>query len=318
MSSRTWLMCSLALVSACGGEGATGTASPVASISITVASSAVGLGANLTLVAIVRGADSGILTDQQPTWHSSNDAIATVDATGHVRGVALGGPVTITAAVAGKSAAASVRVTPEVVLITPNIANVSAGQPVQFVATAYDAAGTVIDGGPATWSISAPTPSPPATITAGGLFVATAPAPVTVQAVIAGKMGSILVGVPSIRDGLWIGASSTGRPVQIQVLYGYVTAFRLTSIPLQLCTTLQLLVEGNTLIVNDQFSMSITGTGAAPGSHGPGTVTGAFLTDATLSATISTIVIFGPITCDNGQVQPGNFGLNLGTVSLSR
>jgi uncharacterized protein YjdB len=90
----------------------------VTSVSIAPATTAVSIGGTTFLNADVRDQNNVSLTRQNVTWTSSNPAIATVapgpSPTGSqasvVTGVAAGGPVTITAAIAGKSATASVTV----------------------------------------------------------------------------------------------------------------------------------------------------------------------------------------------------------------
>jgi alpha-tubulin suppressor-like RCC1 family protein/uncharacterized protein YjdB len=96
-------------------EGSSGTATvtvtlaPVASITITPASGAVGLGDSLALVATPRDAGGAPLTGRTIAWTSSDTLRATVDARGVVRGRSPGA-VTITAATGGFKASAPVRV----------------------------------------------------------------------------------------------------------------------------------------------------------------------------------------------------------------
>jgi hypothetical protein len=60
---------------------------------------------------VVRDQNNVIITGQVPTWTTSNASIATVSPTGLVTGITPGGPVTITATVAGKTGTAAVTVT---------------------------------------------------------------------------------------------------------------------------------------------------------------------------------------------------------------
>jgi hypothetical protein len=62
------------------------------SVTVTPASATIPVGGQLTLVAFVQNS-----TNQAVTWTSTNTAVATVDAQGVVRGVTVGGPVTIIA-----------------------------------------------------------------------------------------------------------------------------------------------------------------------------------------------------------------------------
>jgi uncharacterized protein YjdB len=89
----------------------------VTSVSISPATTSVSIGGTTFLAAEVRDQNNVTLTKQIVSWTTSNAAIVTVSpmASGSqgsvVTGVAAGGPVTITATIAGKSATASVTVT---------------------------------------------------------------------------------------------------------------------------------------------------------------------------------------------------------------
>jgi hypothetical protein len=70
---------------------------PVASVTVSPGSAAVYVGSIATLVAQTFSASGSVLTGRDVTWSSSNPAVATVSATGVVKGVSAGGPVTISA-----------------------------------------------------------------------------------------------------------------------------------------------------------------------------------------------------------------------------
>src|SRR5438093_313378 len=99
-------------------EGQSGTASitvtpvPVASVTVTPASGSVAVGSTLQLTATPRDANGNPLTGRVITWQSSNNAIASVNGSGLVSGVAAGGPVTITATSEGQSGTSAITVTP--------------------------------------------------------------------------------------------------------------------------------------------------------------------------------------------------------------
>lgn len=76
---------------------------PVATVTLSLTSGYMPTGVNVPITATLRDADGGVLTDRTTTWTSSNNAIATVSATGVVSAVA-NGAVTITATSEGKSA----------------------------------------------------------------------------------------------------------------------------------------------------------------------------------------------------------------------
>ncbi len=93
----------------------------VTNITVTPATSTVAIGNYTTLTATLQGQ----MTNQVPvTWTSSNPAVATVDESGHVTGVAVG-DVTITASAGGKEATATVKVvnTSTVTINSPAVNN---------------------------------------------------------------------------------------------------------------------------------------------------------------------------------------------------
>src|SRR6266404_5801904 len=98
-------------------EGKSGTSAltvtpvPVASVTVAPASASVAVGATLQLTATPKDANGNPLTGRVVTWQSSNNAIAGVNGSGLVSGVAAGGPVTITATSEGKSGSSSITVT---------------------------------------------------------------------------------------------------------------------------------------------------------------------------------------------------------------
>jgi uncharacterized protein YjdB len=98
-------------------EGQSGTSAitvtpvPVASVTVTPATGSVAVGSTLQLSATPRDANGNPLTGRTITWQSSNSAIASVNGSGLVTGVAAGGPVTITATSEGRSGTAAVTVT---------------------------------------------------------------------------------------------------------------------------------------------------------------------------------------------------------------
>jgi len=97
-------------------EGKNGTASvtvtvvPVASVSVTPATPSVQVGQNVQLTATPRDANGTALTGRVVTWATSDAAVATVNGSGRVTGVAAGS-ATITATSEGQSGTATVTVT---------------------------------------------------------------------------------------------------------------------------------------------------------------------------------------------------------------
>src|SRR5204862_8047129 len=69
-------------------------------------------GSTVQLTATPKDANGNTLTGRVVTWQSSNSAIASVNGSGLVSGVAAGGPVTITATSEGRSGTSAITVTP--------------------------------------------------------------------------------------------------------------------------------------------------------------------------------------------------------------
>lgn len=95
-----------------GTAGITVTALPpvVTSVAVSPTSGSVDVGATLPLTATVKDAQGNVMTGQTITWSSDNTAVAAVNSSGLVSGVAAGS-ATVTAATSGKSGTASITVT---------------------------------------------------------------------------------------------------------------------------------------------------------------------------------------------------------------
>lgn len=86
---------------------------PVATVTVTPADTTVRVGNSVQLTATLRAANNAVLTGRTITWASSDPAIATVNASGRVTGVAASSQfVTITATSEGRSGTAKVIVDP--------------------------------------------------------------------------------------------------------------------------------------------------------------------------------------------------------------
>jgi alpha-tubulin suppressor-like RCC1 family protein len=84
---------------------------PVATVIITPPTATVERGETLQLSATVRAADGDVLSGRSVTWRSSNDAVATVSASGLVTAVAAGGPITVTAESEGQRGTTTLTIT---------------------------------------------------------------------------------------------------------------------------------------------------------------------------------------------------------------
>ncbi|HEY9384374.1 MAG TPA: Ig-like domain-containing protein [Gemmatimonadales bacterium] len=92
------------------------TGPPIATITVS-GTATLPVGVSTTFQAVLKDAGGNVLSGRQVTWSSSNSAIASVDNFGGVTGVAVGGPITITASSEGKSGSASVTITSPVSLL---------------------------------------------------------------------------------------------------------------------------------------------------------------------------------------------------------
>lgn len=278
----------------------------VASISLSFPSATLSMGAVQPLQPQFRDADGNVLIGITATWTTSNAAIASVDQSGNVTGVALGGPVTITVAKDGHSASATVSVVPDRVSISPFAATVIVNQTLQLTAAALDYSGMPIASvtGPVTWISGTPSV---ATIDATtGLLTAVAPGIVRIFATTAGRTGAldVEVGVPGVYDGNWSGASvnSAGfaSPVQLTVIFGQVKRFQLTYTPPS-CPSLGSAVAAatpNAPIINAQFSFTVSVPGAS------WTVSGSFAGPSTMTGT-NTPLLLGSCPGSSGISQVG-------------
>src|SRR5207249_3438731 len=142
----------------------------VASVAVSPASVALQVGQTVQLAATPQDTGGNPLAGRVVTWASNNAAVANVNASGLVTGVAPGS-ATITAASEGKSGAAVITVNPAPVPVasvgvTPGSATMQAGQTVQLAATPKDVNGNPLSGRVVTWASSTPAV---ATVNASGL-----------------------------------------------------------------------------------------------------------------------------------------------------
>jgi hypothetical protein len=138
------------------------------------------------------------LTNRVVTWSSSNANIATVSTSGVVTGVAVGGPVTITANSEGQNGSASVAViaaVPTTVAVSPSVTAVANGGTTPLTAIVRDQNNVAMTGQVVTWTTSN---ASIATVSPAGLVTGvTAGGPVTITATVAGKSGTAMVTVTS-------------------------------------------------------------------------------------------------------------------------
>lgn len=153
-ASRSLAFCSAALLvlSACGGDDATGPDNSVATVEVTPAAPSVTVGGTVQLSAVTKLSDGTVVTGRTVSWTSLNTSVATVSQTGLVTAVSAGSAV-VRAMSESKSGETTVTVMPvpvATVAITPDSARTSAtlavGDSLALQITLLDAQGNVLVG----------------------------------------------------------------------------------------------------------------------------------------------------------------------------
>src|SRR2546422_175006 len=163
---------------------------PVAAVTVTPASVSVLQGQTVQLTATPRDANGNPLTGRVITWQSSNSAIASVNGSGLVSGVAAGGPVTMTATSEGQSGTATATVTVAPVAagaVSPGAPNIAITGTVQLTATPRDANGNPLTGRAISWSSSN---NNIATVNGSGLVTGVTAGSVTITGTSEGQSGT--------------------------------------------------------------------------------------------------------------------------------
>ena len=181
-------------------EGKTGSApltvtqAPVASVTVTLASSTIIAGSTTSATATVKDANGNVLTGRAIDWLSDHNSVATVNATGTVTGLAAG-TANIRATCEGQTGSASITV------IAPTVASVSVslaattlavGSRTQASATPKDGQGNPLTGHAITWSSDN---TSIATVTAQGVVTAVSVGNANIIATSDGVPGSATLSV---------------------------------------------------------------------------------------------------------------------------
>src|SRR5213596_1839882 len=159
---------------------------PAASVTVSPASGSARIGATIQLTGVTKDSAGNLLTRRTVNWMTSNNAVATVSASGLVTGVAAGS-ATITATSDGQSGTAAMTVTNVPVArvtVTPLIASLLMGATVQLTATPTDSLGNLVTGRVITWSTNAPGV---AAVSASGLVTGLAVGVATITATSEGQ-----------------------------------------------------------------------------------------------------------------------------------
>ncbi len=173
------------------------TAVPVNSVSVVIGDRMLP-GATQQASAVMRDASAQVLNGRSATWSSSNAAVATVNASGLVTGIAPGTAVII-ATSEGKTGSATITVTLTLVpvrTVTVTVPSLTMALNVsqQATAVARDSLGNVLTGLTVVWSSSN---AAVGTVQTSGLVTSIAPGLVAITATVDGKSGSVAISVPT-------------------------------------------------------------------------------------------------------------------------
>lgn len=189
-------------VSACGDarqETTTGPTGPERVTSVAIEPGRLFLRVSQTgqLTATARGASGTPLSGRPVSWTSSAATVASVSETGIVTALASGDAI-IEATIDGRTATASVQVTPVPVarvVVSPDSARHFVGASVSFTAVARDSAGNSLSGRTVQWSSDAPSV---ASVNAEGVVTTLAVGTARISATIEGERGGASITVVPI------------------------------------------------------------------------------------------------------------------------
>jgi trimeric autotransporter adhesin len=178
-------------------EGQSGSATvtvlrpPVASVSVSLASSSLAVGSTTQATATARDANGLIVTGRTVSWSSDNSQVATVGSASGVVTAVSAGSANIMATIEGQAGSAAVTVfsTP-VASVTVSLASstIGVGRTTQATATPKDANGNVLVGRSVTWSSD--NNSIATVTTTGGVVTGVATGPANITATSEGQSGS--------------------------------------------------------------------------------------------------------------------------------
>src|SRR6266566_2634742 len=170
------------------------TAIPVASVTVSPTSGSIPVGDTLHLTATTRDSAGNILAGRTITWSSDSTAVAMVNSSGRVTGVAVGS-TTIRATSEGKTGTATitvVRVPVASVTVSPTSGSIPVGDTLHLTATTRDSAGNILVGRTITWSSDS---TAVATVNASGRVTGVAAGSTTIRATSEGKTGTAAITV---------------------------------------------------------------------------------------------------------------------------
>ncbi len=168
---------------------------PVASVTVTLASASIAVGAATTASAVLRDGNNNVLTGRVVAWSSSNSAVATIDSAGRVRAVAPG-TANIRATSEGITGQAAITVSAPApapvssIVVTLSATSIQVGQTSNASAVLRDALGNVLTGRSIAWSSSN---TAIATVSASGIVTGGAAGSASIRATSEGVTGSVNV-----------------------------------------------------------------------------------------------------------------------------
>jgi len=170
----------------------------VAAVALTPATAILQTGQSIALQAVARDSNGTVVPGTGYTWSSSAPAIATVDAAGTVRSLAVGKATVTATAPTGAAAQAQVDVQAVPIAslsVSPTSFALAPGQNAQAIAVAKDASGNALTGRVVTWSSSNPVV---ANVSPLGVVFALADGSATITASAEGKTASAAVAVKTV------------------------------------------------------------------------------------------------------------------------
>jgi trimeric autotransporter adhesin len=175
-------------------------ANPVASVTLTPPTSTVRAGTSVTLLARPLDAAGNVLTVRTLAWSSNNTAVATVSDAGVVTTLAPG-DARIAVSALGKSATATVTVTPRAVasvVVAPSTASMRVGVTAALAAQTFDVDGLRLTGRIIAWSSGN---TAVATVSTQGVVTGVSPGAATITATSEGRTGqaAVTVTVPPVQ-----------------------------------------------------------------------------------------------------------------------
>ena len=248
----------------------------VSSVTISPASVSVAVGATSALQATVKDQNGNAMTGQTVTWSTNDAAVATVNSTGVVTGVAAGS-ATITATSSGggrhfgdhrdSRTASSSR--GDAVTVAPTSASVVVGATTTLQATVKDQNGSVMTGQTVTWTTSN---AAAATVNSSGVVTGVAAGSATITATSSGKTGTSSITVTAVSP---VVTTVTVAPTSASVVAGATTTLQAT------------VKDQNGNVMTGQNVTWSTNNAAAATVNSTGVVTGVAAGSATITATSS-------------------------------